>query len=84
MPKHGNDPPVLVYSRAFARDGHYLAHVFLEAQHEVVHKVLAHRPRNGSHLHPYGFLEVGDGWSVASLSTRGSKFAPGLCAGATL
>ena len=34
---------------------------FLEAQHEVVHDLLAHRPRNGSHLLPCGFLEVSDG-----------------------
>ena len=34
---------------------------FLEPQHEVVHNVLARRPRNGSHLLPDGFLEVGDG-----------------------
>ena len=29
---------------------------FLDAQHDVVHDILAHRPRNGSHLLPYGFL----------------------------
>ena len=33
---------------------------FLEAQ-QVVHDVIAHRPSNGSHLHPNCFLEVGDG-----------------------
>ena len=61
MSKHGNDPPVHVYSRAFAQDDHHSAGAFLEAQHEFVHDILAHRPRNGSHLLHYGFLEVGDG-----------------------
>ena len=61
MPKHDGDLPVLVYSASCATDDHYLACAFLEAQHEVVHRFLAHRPRNGSHLLPDGFLEVGDG-----------------------
>ena len=61
MPKHGNDPPVLVYSRAFARDDHRSACAFLETRHAAVHEILAHRPRNGSHLLHCGFLEVGDG-----------------------
>ena len=34
---------------------------FLDTPHEVVHDVLTHRPRNGSHLLPDGFFEVGDG-----------------------
>ena len=34
---------------------------FLDTPLEGVHDVLAHRPRNGSHLLPAGFLEVGDG-----------------------
>ena len=35
---------------------------FLEAQHEVVHDVIAQRTRNGSHhLLSDGFLEVCDG-----------------------
>ena len=34
---------------------------FLEAQHEAVHDVLAQGPRNGSHLLPDGFLELGGG-----------------------
>ena len=35
---------------------------FLEAHHEVVRDVLAHahRPRNGSHILPDGFLGVSD------------------------
>ena len=60
MPKHGNDPPVLVYFGAFSRDDHHSARAFLEAHHEVVHDVLAHRPRNDAHLLHYGFLEVSD------------------------
>ena len=35
-------------------------HAFLEAQHEVVHDVTAHRPRNDSHVLLDGFLEAGD------------------------
>ena len=34
---------------------------FIETQPEDVHDVLAQRPRNGFHLLPDGFLEVGDG-----------------------
>ena len=33
---------------------------FLETPHEVVNDILAHRPRNGSHLLPVGFLEVSE------------------------
>ena len=45
MPKHDGGQPVLVYSRAYARDDHYLVPCISEAQHEVVHDVLAHIPR---------------------------------------
>ena len=34
---------------------------FLDTPHEVVHDVLAHRPRNDSLLLPDGFFDVGDG-----------------------
>ena len=34
---------------------------FLEAHHEVVRDVLAHRSRNGSHILPDGSLGVSDG-----------------------
>ena len=33
---------------------------FLDTPHEALFDVLAHRPRNGSHLLPDCFLEVGD------------------------
>ena len=47
--------------RVFARDDHHLAPCISETRQKVVHDVLAHWPRNGSHLLPDGFLVVSDG-----------------------
>ena len=58
MPKHNEDQPVFVYSRACARDDNHSAPCISCG---AAHDGLAQRPRNGSHLLPDGFLEVGDG-----------------------